>query len=71
MALNFITNSSYTVFLTTSFFTSLLSLLESSGVVYNFPMFNLSTLLFKFHKLFGTFFNLSISNLSNLSNIRF
>ena len=34
------------------------------GVVSNFPMSNLSTLLFKLFKPFGTFFNLSISNLS-------
>ena len=53
--------SSYSVFLATSFFNTLLSLLKSTGVVSNFPMSNLSALLFK---LLGTFFNLSMSNLS-------
>ena len=33
MTLNFLTNSSYTVFLTTSFSTSSLNLLKSTGVV--------------------------------------
>ena len=37
----------YTTFLTTSFFTALLSLLKSTGVVSNFAISNLSTLLFK------------------------
>ena len=54
----------YTSFLTTPFFTTLLSLLKLTGVVSNFPMSNLSTLLFKLFKLLGTFFNLPISNLS-------
>ena len=47
----------------TSFFTALLSLLKSTGVVSNFPIFALSTLLFKLLKALGTFFSLSISNL--------
>ena len=59
----FLTNSSYSVFLTT-FFTTLLSLLKSTGVVYNFPISNLSILPFKLLKPLGNFFNLSISNLS-------
>ena len=45
-------------------FTTLLSLLKSTGVLSNFPIFNLPTLLSKLPKLFGTFFNLSMSNLS-------
>ena len=49
--------------LTTSCFTTLLSLLKSTGVVTNFAISNLSTLLLKHLKLVGTLFNLSISNL--------
>ena len=45
----------YTSFLTTSVFTTLLSLLKSTGVVSNFPISNLSTLLFKFLKSVGIF----------------
>ena len=45
----------YSVFLTTSFFTTLLSLLKSTGVVSNFTISNLSTLLFELLKLVGTF----------------
>ena len=55
---------SYSVFLTTSFFTTLLSLLKSTGTGANLSISNLSTLLFKLLKLFGKIFNLSISNLS-------
>ena len=55
---------SYSVFLTTSFFTTLLSLLKSTGTGANLSISNLSTLLFKLLKLFGKLFNLSISNLS-------
>ena len=47
----------------TSYFTTLLSLLKSTGVVSNLPISNLSTLLFKLPKPLGTFFNLSISYL--------
>ena len=50
--------------LTTSFLTTLLSLLKSTGAVSNFTISNLSTLLFKLLKLVGTIFNLLISNLS-------
>ena len=53
-------------FLTTSFFTTSLNLIKSTGVVSNFPISNLSTLLFKLFRLVGRFFNLSISNLSTL-----
>ena len=53
----------YSVILTTSFFTTLLSLAESTGVISNFPVSNLSTLIFKLLKLAGKLFNLSISNL--------
>ena len=45
----------------------LLGLLKSTGVVLNFAIVNLSTLLFKLLKPLGTFFNLSISNLSTLN----
>ena len=48
----------------TSFFTTLPSLLKSTGTGANLSLSNLSTLLFKLLKLVGTFFNLSISNLS-------
>ena len=46
------------------FFTTLLSLLKSTGVISNLPVSSLSTLLFKLLTLFGIFFDLSISNLS-------
>ena len=52
------------VFLRTSFFTALLSLLKSTGVVSNFPISYLSTSFFKLFKLVGTVFNLLLSNLS-------
>ena len=64
MASAFLTNSSYSFFLTTSFFTTLRSLIKSTGVASNFPISNLSTLVFKLLKLIGTFFNLLISSLS-------
>ena len=53
---------SYPVFLRTSFFTTLLSLLESTGAVSNFGISDLSALLSKLLKPLGTFFNFSISN---------
>ena len=56
----------YSVFLTIPFFTTLLSLLKSTGVVSNFPISNLSSLLFKQLKPLGTYFNLSISHLFTL-----
>ena len=56
----------YTSFLTTSVFTTSLSLLKSTGTGTNLSTSNLSTLLFKLIKPLGTFFNLSISNLSTL-----
>ena len=51
------------IFLPTSFFATSLSLLKSPGTGNNLSTSNLSTLLFKFFKLLGTFFNISISNL--------
>ena len=48
----------------TPFFTALLSLLKSTGVVSNAPISNLSFLLFKLLKPIDTFLKLSISNLS-------
>ena len=42
MPITFLTNSSYTVFLTTRFFTTLVSLLKSKGVVFNSSISNLS-----------------------------
>ena len=54
----------YSVFLTTSFLTTSLNLLKSTGAGNNLSISNLSTLDFKLIKLFGKFFNLSISNLS-------
>ena len=62
--LTFLTNPFYSVFLTTSFFITLFSLLKSTGVISNFVISNSSTLFFKLLKLLGTFLNLSISNLS-------
>ena len=64
MVLTFLTNSSFTVFLTKSFFTTSFSLLKSTGVVSNLPIPNLSILPFKLFKPLGTFSNVSISNLS-------
>ena len=63
ISLTFLTNPSYSVYLRT-YYTTLFTLLKSTGVVSNFAISNLSTLLFKLLKLLGTFFNLSISNLS-------
>ena len=60
----FLTFALYSVCLINSFFTTLLSLLKSAGVVSNFAISNLSTLLFQLLKLVGKFFNLSISTLS-------
>ena len=54
----------WSVILTTSFFTTLLNLLKSTGVVFNFTISNLSTLLFKLLKLAGTLFSLTVSKLS-------
>ena len=54
----------YTSFLTTSFFTTSLSLLKSTGTGNNLSTSNLSILLFKLLKPVGIFSNLLISNLS-------
>ena len=56
----------YTSFLTTSFFTTSVSLLKSTGSGTNLSISNLSTLLFKLLKLVGKFFSLSIPDLSTL-----
>ena len=58
----------YSVFQTTLFSTTSLILVRSTGVVSNFPIFILSILLFKLLNPPGTFFNLSISNLSTLNS---
>ena len=52
----------YTSFLTTSFFTTSLSLLKSTETGLNLSTCDLSTLLSQLFKPFGTFSNLSISN---------
>ena len=46
----------YSVFLTTSFLTTLVCLLKSAGTGSNLSMSNLFTLLFKLLKLFGKLF---------------
>ena len=56
----------HSVFLKTLFFNILLSLLKSNEVVSIFPVSNSSSLLYKLLKPLGTFFNLSISNLTTL-----
>ena len=52
----------YSVFSTTSFFTTLVSLLESTATGAILLISNLSTLLFKLLELFGKAFKLLISN---------
>ena len=52
--------------MTTSFFTALFGLFQSTGTGTNLSISNLSTLLIKLLKFTRTFFNLSISNLSTL-----
>ena len=54
------------IFLTTSCFTTFLSLLKWTEAGNNLSTCNLSSLLFKLFKLLGAFLNLSISNLSTL-----
>ena len=54
----------YPSFLTTSFFTISLNLLESTEIVITLSTPNLTTLLFKLFKLVGRFLILSLSNLS-------
>ena len=53
----------YTSFLTTSFFTTTLSLLKSAGTGNNSSISYLSTLLFRLFKLLGKCFYSSIFNL--------
>ena len=55
----FLTLALYTSFLITSFFTTSLSLLKSTGTGTNLSASNLSSLLLKWLKLVSTFFNLS------------
>ena len=50
MALTLVTNFSYTLFLTTSLFTTLLSLHKSTGTVFNLSISNSSTFDFKLTK---------------------
>ena len=50
MALTFLTNSLYTVFLTTSYFTTLLRLLKLAGIVSNLSISTLSISGFKLAK---------------------
>ena len=57
----------HTYLLTTSFFTTSLSLLKSIGTGTNLSTPNLSNLVFKFLKLVGAFFNLSIAYSSTSS----
>ena len=64
MALTFLTNLLYSVSLTTSFFTTLLSLLKSAGVFSNLSKSNLSTSLFKLLKPLGIIWNWLVSNSS-------
>ena len=55
-------------FLLISFFTSIISLLKSTGVLSNFPVSNLSTLTFKMLKALINWFNSSTSILSALDS---
>ena len=50
MLFTFAANLSYTVFLTTSFFSTSFSLLKSTGTGANLPMSNLSTSVFRLAK---------------------
>ena len=50
IALSFLINSSYTVFLTTSVFTTSLSLLKSTGAFFNSEMSNFAIFDFKIAK---------------------
>ena len=54
----------YTSYLKTSLFTAWLSLLKSTGTGTNLSASSFIYLIFKLFKLIGTFFNLSICNLS-------
>ena len=64
VALTFLTNSSYTSFLTFSLSTTSLNLFQSVVTGFKLSASNLSTLLFKLLKPLGTFSNSTISNLS-------
>ena len=60
------TNLSYSVFLTTSFFTTSLSLLKSTGTGANLSIFSLSTSVFKLAK-----FDFSAKLLASICDIFF
>ena len=64
MKLTFSSNSSYTPFLTTSFYTTSIRLLKSVGNSTNLSTCKSSTLLLNMFKQIVYFSNLSISNLS-------
>ena len=64
MALNFLTNSSYTSFLTTFLSATSLHFLKSTGAGFNLSTSHLPILLSKLFKPLGTYFYLSTSNLS-------
>ena len=65
----FATSLSYTVFLTTSFFTTLLNLLKSVGTGSNFSMSNLSASVFKLAKfVFSAKLEVSTSEISLISD---
>ena len=61
ISLTFSTYLSYSVILTTSIFTTLLSWLKSTGIVSNFPISNSFTLLFKLVSPLGKLSNESAS----------
>ena len=63
ISLTFLIYLSYSVFLTASFFTALLTLHEYTGTGTILSTSNLSTLFFTQFKPLGGFSNLSISNL--------
>ena len=64
MALNFLTNSSYTSSLTIFLSTTSLHIFKSTGTGFNLSTSHLSSLLSKFFEPLGTYSYLSISNLS-------
>ena len=57
LSLIFLILASYSIFLTKAFITNLFNLPKSAKVDYNFPISDLSTLLFKLLKQLGTLFN--------------
>ena len=71
----FANNLLYKVFLTTSFFTTLLNLLKSARIRTNLPMSNLSTLVFRLAELVFNatlvYQRVSSINVRNIFNICF